>query len=116
MLKIDGSFIVDMNQHPANVAIVEAIVSLANNLGMKVIAEWAEDIATVQTLKEIGVDYVQGFVVAQPQSPDQLLTASSSASFIRDEELQRLVDSFGKSDGTVLMVDFFEPPPPKKPH
>lgn len=122
MLKIDGSFIVDMNQHPANIAIVEAIVSLANNLGMKVIAEWAEDVATVQTLKEIGVDYVQGFVVARPQSPDQLLTATSSASFIQDEELVRLVDSFGKSDGTVLRVDFFEPPPlpsprpPKQPH
>ena len=115
MLKIDGSFIVDMNQHPANIAIVEAIVSLANNLGMKVIAEWAEDVATVQTLKEIGVDYVQGFVVARPQSPDQLLAATSSASFIQDEELVRLVDSFGKSDGTVLRVDFFEPPPPPSP-
>jgi hypothetical protein len=62
------------------------------------------------------VDYVQGFVVARPQSPDRLLTASSSASFIQDEELARLVDSYGKADGTVLMVDFFEPPPPKKPH
>ncbi len=116
MLKIDGSFIVDMNQHPANIAIVEAIVSLANNLGMKVIAEWAEDIDTVQTLREIGVDYVQGFVVARPQAPAQLLTARSSASFIQDAELLRLVDTFGQSDGTVLMVDFFEPPPPKKPH
>jgi EAL domain-containing protein (putative c-di-GMP-specific phosphodiesterase class I) len=47
LLKIDGSFIVNMNNHPKNVAIVEAIVSLANNLGMKVIAEWAEDQATV---------------------------------------------------------------------
>ena len=72
LLKIDGSFIVNMNQHPANIAIVEAIVSLANNLGMKVIAEWAEDNATVQTLTEIGVDYVQGFAVARPQHPDKL--------------------------------------------
>src|SRR2546425_9748431 len=46
--------IVNMNQHPANVAIVEAIVSLARNLGMKTIAEWAEDPATVQTLADIG--------------------------------------------------------------
>jgi EAL domain-containing protein (putative c-di-GMP-specific phosphodiesterase class I) len=35
---------------------VEAIVSLAVNLGMKTIAEWAEDCITVQTLAEIGVD------------------------------------------------------------
>ncbi len=63
-----------------------------------------------------GSDYVQGFVVARPQDPAQLLTASSSASFVRDPELLRLVDSFGQSDGTVLMVDFFEPPVPTKAH
>ncbi|WP_342129071.1 EAL domain-containing protein [Hydrogenophaga sp. OTU3427] len=91
LLKIDGSFIVNMNQHPANIAIVEAIVSLARNLGMKTIAEWAEDCATVQTLVEIGVDYVQGFVVARPQHPDLLLQAVSSASFIRDPALQAFV-------------------------
>ena len=91
LLKIDGSFIVNMNQHPANIAIVEAIVSLARNLGMRTIAEWAEDCATVQTLVEIGVDYVQGYVVAKPQHPDSILQASSSASFIDDPELQVLV-------------------------
>ena len=87
LLKIDGSFIVNMNQHPANVAIVEAIVNLAGNLGMKTVAEWAEDAATVETLSEIGVDYVQGFVVAQPQAPDNLLLANSSASFVQDATL-----------------------------
>lgn len=88
VLKIDGSFIVNMNAHPANVAIVEAIVNLAGNLGMKTIAEWAEDNATVQTLVEIGVDYVQGYAVARPQSPEAILAAASSASFIQDRELQ----------------------------
>lgn len=91
LLKIDGSFIVHMNQHPANIAIVEAIVSLARNLGMRTIAEWAEDCATVQTLVEIGVDYVQGYVVAHPQHPDVILQASSSASFISDPALQTFV-------------------------
>lgn len=98
MLKIDGSFIVNMNNHPANVAIVEAIVNLAKNLGMKVIAEWAEDIATVQTLTEIGVDYVQGFVVARPQHPDKLLAAESSASFIQDQTLAHYVSLLSKSN------------------
>ena len=76
-----------MNQHPANIAIVEAIVSLAQNLGMKTIAEWAEDFATVETLAEIGVDYVQGFVVARPQPPDAILQAQSGADFIADAQL-----------------------------
>ena len=95
LLKIDGSFIVDMNQHPANIAIVEAIVNLARNLGMKTIAEWAEDNATVQTLAEIGVDYVQGYAVARPQPCDNMLTAESSASFITDEALIQICRLMG---------------------
>ena len=107
LLKIDGSFIVNMNQHPANIAIVEAIVNLAKNLGMKVIAEWAEDNATVQTLTEIGVDYVQGFAVARPQHPDNLLSAKSSASFIQDEDLALYVDLIGKPQPGLTPVDLF---------
>ncbi|MHA7602046.1 EAL domain-containing protein [Alicycliphilus sp. T452] len=87
LLKIDGGFIVNMNEHPANVAIVEAIVGLARNLGMKTIAEWAEDSATVQTLAEIGVDYVQGFAIARSQSPESLLRMRSSADFVKDADL-----------------------------
>ncbi|WP_306397421.1 putative bifunctional diguanylate cyclase/phosphodiesterase [Telluria beijingensis] len=91
VLKIDGNFIVNINAHPANVAIVEAIVSLAVNLGMKTIAEWAEDAATVQTLHEIGVDYVQGYVVARSMPPERLLGGRSSAGFIQDEALLDLL-------------------------
>jgi diguanylate cyclase (GGDEF)-like protein len=91
VVKIDGSFIVNMNAHPANIAIVEAIVSLAMNLGMKTIAEWAEDSATVETLAEIGVDYVQGYAVARPQTPAKLIEAVSSASFVQDEQLARFL-------------------------
>ena len=87
LLKIDGSFIVNMNEHPANVAIVEAIVGLARNLGMKTIAEWAEDMATVQTLAEIGVDYVQGFAITRPLAPERILAARSAADFVSDPGL-----------------------------
>ena len=99
VLKIDGNFIVNINEHPANVAIVEAIVSLAVNLGMKTIAEWAEDTATVRTLAEIGVDYVQGWAVARSMDPERLLEASSSASFIQDEQLKQLVRMLGADGG-----------------
>jgi diguanylate cyclase (GGDEF)-like protein len=96
VLKIDGNFIVNINAHPANVAIVEAIVNLAMNLGMKTIAEWAEDCATVQTLAEIGVDYVQGYAVARPGAPSLMLGVESSASFIRDPEVLALVETLGQ--------------------
>ena len=90
-LKIDGSLIVNVNAHPANLAIVEAIVELARNLGMKSIAEWAEDCATVESLAEVGVDYVQGFAIAHAQNPEAVLAAQSSASFITDEKVLRYV-------------------------
>jgi len=90
-LKIDGSFVLGVNSHPANLAIVEAIVELARNLGMKSVAEWAEDLATVEALAEVGVDYVQGFVVAKPQLPASILAARSSAGFIEDERVSQYV-------------------------
>ena len=120
LLKIDGSFIVNMNQHPANVSIVEAIVNLARNLGMKTIAEWAEDTATVQTLAEIGVDYVQGFAIARPMPPEQILSATSAATFIREEDLLRLVESLERQNHPLAQLDLLgdseTPPPPPKIH
>ena len=90
-LKIDGAFIRSMNSHPANAAIVEAIVALAHNLGMRSIAEWVEDFATLEALAALGVDYVQGWVVARPQSPAAILAASSAAHFITDARLLNYV-------------------------
>jgi len=85
-LKIDGNFILGVNAHPANLAIVEAIVELARNLGMISVAEWAEDLDTVEALAEVGVDYVQGYAIARPAMPEEILDARSSASFIKDEK------------------------------
>jgi diguanylate cyclase (GGDEF)-like protein len=82
VLKIDGSFIVNMNEHPANIAIVEAIVNLAKSLGMQTIAEWAEDAETVETLAEVGVDHVQGYAIARPALPEKILAARSAADFV----------------------------------
>ena len=86
-VKIDGSFITGINRHPANLAIVEAIVELARNLGMKSIAEWAEDRATVEALARVGIDYVQGYAIARPQDAAKILRAESSAAFIEDADV-----------------------------
>ncbi|RZS78126.1 EAL domain-containing protein [Pigmentiphaga kullae] len=101
-LKIDGGFIKRMHEHPANYAIVEAIVELARNLGMRSIAEWVEDYPTVEALAELGVDYVQGWAIAKPMAPDEILRASSAASFITDEQVRAFVaggSQPGASDG-----------------
>ncbi|MDM7457048.1 MAG: EAL domain-containing protein [Tepidimonas sp.] len=98
ILKIDGSFIVNMNRHPANIAIVEAIVSLAQNLGMKTIAEWAEDFETVETLAEIGVDFVQGYALSRPVSAEQILAAQSGADLIADARVGEYLNSAAPDD------------------
>ncbi len=91
-LKIDGEFVRSMCAHPADIAIVEAIVALARNLGMRSVAEWVEDIDTLRALQEIGVDYVQGFLVAKPQDSVAILSATSAASFVKDPEVVSFVE------------------------
>jgi EAL domain-containing protein (putative c-di-GMP-specific phosphodiesterase class I) len=88
-LKIDGEFVRTMCNHPADIAIVEAIINLARNLGMRSIAEWVEDFQTLRALEELGVDYVQGFGIAKPQEAGDILAASSAASFVTNAELAR---------------------------
>jgi EAL domain-containing protein (putative c-di-GMP-specific phosphodiesterase class I) len=98
VLKIDGSFVRSVNAHPANLAIVEAIVELGRNLGMQTIAEWAEDRAAVEALALAGVDYVQGYAIARPLDAERLLGAASAAGFITDADVLRYVrDTLGKS-------------------
>jgi EAL domain-containing protein (putative c-di-GMP-specific phosphodiesterase class I) len=96
-VKIDGAFVRDVNSHPANLAIVEAIAELSHNLGMKTVAEWAEDAATVAVLAEVGVDYVQGYAVARPMAPERILAADSCGALIEDPQVARLIwDGLGK--------------------
>lgn len=94
-LKIDGSLIRSMNQHPANIAIVAAIVELAHNLGMRSIAEWVEDKATLDSLAELGVDFAQGYIIAPPQPPEAFPGTESAVSFITDPDVRRMVESWG---------------------
>ena len=108
LLKIDGSFILGVTGHPANLAIVEAIVSLAKNLGMKCLAEWAEDAETVEALAEVGVDYIQGYAVARPQPPNRILGATSSASFIEDERLAVFLRNLHATDRTQALWEQLE--------
>jgi EAL domain-containing protein (putative c-di-GMP-specific phosphodiesterase class I) len=46
---------------------VTAMIKLARTLNFKVIAEQIEDVATLDTARRMGVDYVQGYAVGRPQ-------------------------------------------------
>jgi diguanylate cyclase (GGDEF)-like protein/PAS domain S-box-containing protein len=70
-LKIDRSFVERLATDSEQYAIVDAIVRLAQALGLGVIAEGVETPAQVQALRELGCELVQGFLFARPQPAEE---------------------------------------------
>jgi diguanylate cyclase (GGDEF)-like protein/PAS domain S-box-containing protein len=66
-LKIDGSFVKDMNTDPMNRAIVEAINQVGHTLSIRTIAEFVENQDIVNLLRDIGVDFAQGYHFCKPE-------------------------------------------------
>ena len=66
VIKIDGSFVRDMPHNDADQLTVKAIVQIARGLGKTTIAEFVEDDATAQMLREYGVDMAQGYHLGRP--------------------------------------------------
>lgn len=65
-LKIDRSFVTPIETHPEKSAIVKAIVTLAHNLSLDVIAEGIETPKQAEVLNSIGCDYGQGYLYSKP--------------------------------------------------
>jgi len=65
-IKIDGVFVRGMATDPMDQAIVEAVNRIAHILGLKTVAEYVEDESSLSRLREIGVDYAQGYFIAKP--------------------------------------------------
>jgi EAL domain-containing protein (putative c-di-GMP-specific phosphodiesterase class I) len=71
-LKIDGEFVRDMASDPIDHAMVSAINQLGHVMGIKTIAEYVESEAVLVCLREVGVDYAQGFAIRRaPSAPDE---------------------------------------------
>ncbi len=66
-LKIDRSFVRDLESSAANQHLVRAIVNLAHGFGQTTIAEGVEDEEALALLTEYGVDYAQGFYLGRPE-------------------------------------------------
>jgi len=73
-LKIDGAFVVDIHTNKINRAMVKSINEVGHIMGMKTICEYVENEEIVEILKEMGVDYAQGFHYAKPKPIDILFT------------------------------------------
>ncbi|MEG3979130.1 EAL domain-containing protein, partial [Microcoleus sp. herbarium8] len=66
-IKIDGNFIKNITDNPIDIAMVEAITKIAHVMGIKTIAEYVENQAIMDKIKELGVDYAQGYFFGKPQ-------------------------------------------------
>ena len=66
-LKIAGVFVTDMANDPMDHAIVDSINKISHILGMKTIAESVENAESLARITELGIDYAQGYFVAEPE-------------------------------------------------
>jgi EAL domain-containing protein (putative c-di-GMP-specific phosphodiesterase class I) len=67
-VKIDGSFVRDMTIDSLDYAIVESIHKVAHAVGLKTIAEFVENMETLNHLNKIGVNYAQGYAISYPSA------------------------------------------------
>lgn len=65
-VKIDGSFIRDLEVNAANRALVKAIDTVAHTLGKETIAESVESLEAIPLLRELGVEFAQGYALGRP--------------------------------------------------
>ena len=65
-LKVDRSFVSNMLERPKDRKIVKAIIDLAHNFSMRVVAEGVEDNETADALQELGADLLQGYWFSKP--------------------------------------------------
>lgn len=65
-LKIDGEFVKDMLSDPIDNAMVEHVNQIAHMVGIKTVAEYAENEEIIQRLRDLGVDFAQGYGIDKP--------------------------------------------------
>ena len=90
-LKIDKSFILDMNENEDDKMIVRTIIELAHNFKLSVIAEGVENRETMIELDTLGCDKGQGYYMSRP------VTASDLNEFIQSSEWKISPDDTGDS-------------------
>ena len=66
LVKIDGEYVVDLVDNPQDQVLVQALVQVCQAYGINTVAEFVQDEGTLRMLRELGVDYVQGYLIGPP--------------------------------------------------
>ncbi len=82
-LKIDGSFVVRLEERPNDQHVVRAMVEMARGLGMSTVAECVETAQTVDLLRELGIEAIQGNYVGRPGPAREVIGAELAHSEAR---------------------------------
>lgn len=78
ILKIDREFTQQIEHDQVNQVILKSIIDVAHGLGMQAIAEGIEDLISYNVVKEMGIDYLQGYGIARPEAIEPVDEASTS--------------------------------------
>jgi diguanylate cyclase (GGDEF)-like protein len=70
-LKIDRSFVQDMEQDENDAILIRSIIDLAHNMGLRVVAEGVESAGALDMLQRLGCDIVQGYHIARPMAAQE---------------------------------------------
>jgi len=77
ILKIDGTFIRDIANSDIDKTMVKSFSEVAKALGMATVAEFVENETILNIIKELGVEYSQGYGIAKPEPLSELIAKSS---------------------------------------
>ncbi|MBT8112318.1 MAG: EAL domain-containing protein [Gammaproteobacteria bacterium] len=84
ILKIDGMFVKGIHLEPVNYAMVKAINDVGQVMKMKTIAEYVENEEICNSLKEIGVDYGQGYHFGKSENIDEVIVVDPTIATIAE--------------------------------
>ena len=73
-LKIDRSFVRDVDRDPNSAALAQAIIAMAAGLKLKIVAEGVETREQLEQLPAFGCQELQGYIFSKPLPPDELLS------------------------------------------
>ncbi|WP_232848964.1 EAL domain-containing protein [Amphritea pacifica] len=82
LLKIDGMFVRDIISDPVDEAMVRSINEVGHIMGMETIAEFVETDEIMERLRQLGVDYAQGYAISRPVPIDTILSTTSETALL----------------------------------